>query len=61
VSGKFDNRDYWLKIGAETRAAAAGMSDPYSKRTLLLIAERYATLAERAERRGEQKGALESA
>ena len=41
--------DYWRAQAAEARAAAAGMSDPKSKRTLERIAASYDMLARKAE------------
>lgn len=40
--------EQWLKLAEEARLHAAQIHDPYSKRTLLLIAQRYEMLAERA-------------
>jgi len=47
-----EEEERYRKLAAEARADAATVSDPYSKRTLLLIAQRYETLAERAATRG---------
>jgi hypothetical protein len=48
MSGPFDDPNYWLKLALDSRAKADLMVDPYSKRTLLLIAQRYEIMAERA-------------
>ena len=37
--------DHWLEKAKEARGAAAGMSDPVARRTMLEIAERYERLA----------------
>lgn len=36
-----------MKLAREARDSAASVSDPYNKRTFLLIAQRYETMAER--------------
>ena len=55
MSGPFDDPEHWLKLAQESRATAELMSDPFSKRTLLLIAQRYVIMAERAKQRSEQE------
>lgn len=54
LSGLFDDPSHWRGLAANNRNAAAQMVDPYSKRTLLLIAQRYDLMAERAQRRLEE-------
>ena len=61
VSGKFEGPQRWLDMAAEARGIAETMSDPYSKRTLLLIAQQYEALAERARKRAETEKAAKSA
>jgi hypothetical protein len=53
---KFDDPEHWLTLAAETRAAAEQMADSHSKRTLLLIAQRYEIIADRAKRRAATAG-----
>lgn len=53
---KFDDPRRWSKLAAEARAVAATMSDPFSKRELLLIAQHYEGLAQRGARRLEESG-----
>lgn len=48
--------EQWLRLAQEARDRAATIHDPYSKRTLLLIAQRYEMLAERAERTKKSEG-----
>jgi hypothetical protein len=47
----------YRQLAAEARANAAQATDAYDKRTLLLVAQRYAILAERAKRRPVEKSA----
>jgi len=54
LSEKFDDPQHWVNMAAEARGAAEAMRDVYSKRALLLIAQRYEELAERIKRRSEQ-------
>jgi hypothetical protein len=61
VSGPFDNSEHWLKLADESRVAATHMSDPFSKRTLLLIAQRYEIMAERAGQRAAQEASRKKA
>jgi hypothetical protein len=61
VSGSLDLPEYWLKLAQDSRAAAEQISDPYSKRTLLLIAQRYETMAGRTKRKAEDKAAQKRA
>jgi hypothetical protein len=51
VSGLFDNAEHWGGLARKIRAQAEFLVDPYNKRTLLLIAQSYDTMAERAKRR----------
>jgi hypothetical protein len=61
LSGSFDLPEYWLKLAQDSRAEAEQISDPYSKRTLLLIAQRYAMMAVRAKQKTEEKAAQKRA
>ncbi|HXR87881.1 MAG TPA: hypothetical protein VN728_12950 [Stellaceae bacterium] len=45
----------YRKLAAEARANAANAADAYEKRTLLLVAQRYEVLAERARIRARDK------
>ena len=54
MSGQVDQPEYWLKLAKDSCATAELLTDPYSKRTLLLIAQRYLTMAERAKGRTEE-------
>jgi hypothetical protein len=44
------------QLAAEARADAERATDPYNKRTLLLIAQRYEMMAERAKARDDTAG-----
>lgn len=44
----FEEERYYLKLAAEARQNAQRINDPYSKRAILLIAQRYDNLAARA-------------
>jgi hypothetical protein len=46
-----DDASRWRALAAEARRVAAEMSDPDSRRTMLLIAEGYDRLASSAEAR----------
>jgi hypothetical protein len=50
MSGLSEEERY-RQLAAEARASAARATDAYDKRTLLLVAQRYDILAERAKRR----------
>lgn len=39
--------EHWTRMATEARAAAATLRDPFAKRELLLIAQRYELLAAR--------------
>ena len=54
-----DNPAHWIARAEEVRAVADDMQDPESKRMLLKIAEDYDTIAERAQRRLNEKAARE--
>lgn len=43
-----DSEQHWGKLADDARASAQSIHDDYGKRTLLLIAERYDMLAQRA-------------
>lgn len=45
---KDDDEERWLLLAKEAHETAARLNDSYSKRSLLLIAQRYETLAQRA-------------
>lgn len=45
-----EDADHWLTLAREARARAGALGDPFSKRTMLIIAQRYELLAERAGR-----------
>ena len=49
---------FWRKLEEEARAIAAGMTDPQPSRKMLLIAECYRFLADRAEIRESHKGVI---
>jgi hypothetical protein len=49
---------FWRKFEDEARAIAAGMTDPQPRRRMLLIAEYYKLLADRAEIRKRHKGVI---
>lgn len=49
-----EDAGHWLKLAREARARAQGLSDPFSRRTMLSIAQRYEILAEREERRAKE-------
>lgn len=55
-----DSEQHSRKLASETRASAEFLLDPYSKRTLLLIAQRYDMLAERAQRQEKEVAAKQS-
>jgi hypothetical protein len=57
----FDDPEYWLKLAQDSRATAERIADPFSKRTLLLIAQRYEMMAERAKYMTEQEATLKRA
>jgi hypothetical protein len=61
VPGKFDDPQHWLNMAIETRGIAETMLDVYSKRALLLIAQRYEELSERIRRRSVENDRLRSA
>jgi hypothetical protein len=61
LSGAFDDPEHWLKLAQDSRAAAEKLVDPFSKRTLLLIAQRYDLMADRAKQRAEEEVALKQA
>ena len=48
-------------MAQESRAAAHFMADPFSKRTLLLIAQRYEMMADRAKKNAEEGALLKQA
>jgi hypothetical protein len=52
-SGK-DDAARWRKLAAEAREAAALVSDPRMKRTMLFIAAAYERLAKHADTRTDQ-------
>lgn len=54
MSGKFDEPEHWLHLAAEMRAVAVTMNDLFSKRELVLIAQRYENIAARIIRRREE-------
>ena len=54
LSGQFDDPEHWLKLAADARAVAVTVNDLFAKRELLLIAQHYEGLAERAARRREE-------
>jgi hypothetical protein len=49
---------FWRKFEDEARAIAAGMTDPHARLRMLLIAEYYGFLADRAELRKSHKGVI---
>jgi len=49
-----DSELHCRKLATDARASAEFLLDPYSKRTLLLIAQRYEMLAERAPRQEDE-------
>jgi hypothetical protein len=53
LSAAFDDPEHWLKLAQDSRVTADKMADPFSKRTLLLIAKRYDLAAARAKQRTE--------
>jgi hypothetical protein len=61
LSGPFDDPEHWLKLAQDTRATAQFLTDPFSKRTLLLIAQRYELMAERAKKTIEEGASLKQA
>ena len=50
-----DDPKHWRSRAAEARTIAAEMKDPIARRTMLDIAVDYDLLAERAERRNNDK------
>jgi len=60
LSGKFDDPEYWLKLAAETRRASELAHAGDSKHALLGIAQRYELLADRAQRRLEERASERS-
>ena len=54
MAGHFDDPEHWLKLARDSRVSAEWITDAYSKRTLLLIAQRYEMMAERAKRRSDE-------
>lgn len=51
IGGLSQEEERYRKLAAEARASARDATDAYDKRTLLLVAQRYDTLAERAKKR----------
>lgn len=51
-----NDAEHWRKRAEEAATIADGIQDAESRRRLLLIADEYMKLAERAEERRKQKG-----
>jgi hypothetical protein len=49
-----DRPAQWRALAAEVLDVAKQLTDPVAKQIMLAIAEKYAALAERAERRGDK-------
>jgi hypothetical protein len=54
IPSETDRPARWRALAAETLDLARALTDPEARDAMLLIAEKYMELAERAERRGKE-------
>jgi hypothetical protein len=59
MDSQMSDEEEYRKLADAERAKAQAATDPYEKRTILLVAQRYDVLADRAKRRAQAAEGLD--